>query len=107
MLTINTVSVFFNFDAIKFILKPKYYDLLGEETKDLSSKMKNYGMKPVNELIKICQKLEVQFFTVPYGMKIMNVEESQLLDGTILAGETTFLDNAQDFNVVLTYRYNY
>lgn len=99
----KSVNIFFDSEAIRFVVKPEFYNLSNEEAVniDLNNKIKKYGVTSINDIIEKCQKLQAKFFVIANEMKKLNIKEDQLIDGTMLSSETTFFRYAEDSSTVL------
>jgi predicted peroxiredoxin len=97
------VNIFFDSEAVKFVVKPEVYDLSSEKTDDIISynKINKFGITSINDIIKKCLKLKANFFVISNAMKTLDIKENQLIDGAILSSENEFFRNAQDSRTVL------
>ncbi|MEN8234914.1 MAG: DsrE/DsrF/DrsH-like family protein [Actinomycetota bacterium] len=63
--------------------------------------MDGSAMPTIPEFIEMARDLDVRFFACATTMGVMNVEESDLIDGCDIAGAAAFLDYAADADVQL------
>lgn len=70
-------------------------------TKVMKNWMGDARMPSVPEFIEMTQELGVTFFACSTTMGVMNVEESDLIDGCDIAGAAAFLDYAAEADVQL------
>jgi len=68
-------------------------------TKVMKKWMSEARMPDVPEFIEMAQGLGVRFFACATTMGVMNVEESDLIEGCDIAGAAAFLDFAADADV--------
>ena len=70
-------------------------------TKTMKKWMENSAMPTVPEFIDMARDLDVTFFACATTMGIMNVAETDLIDGCDIAGAAAFLDYAATADVQL------
>lgn len=70
-------------------------------TKVMKGWMKKSKMPDLPEFVEMAQGLNVTFFACATTMGVMDVEESDLIDGCDVAGAAAFLDFAADADVQL------
>ena len=97
------VNIFFDAEAVKFLLKPQFYNLSNEKNYDSISnnRISKFPITSINDIIKKCLKLKAKFFVISSAMKKLDIKENQLIDGTVVSSQNEFFRYAQDSRTVL------
>jgi peroxiredoxin family protein len=98
------VHIFFTFFGLKLLkkgTKPKLPGMMRFFTGMILNKMKRLKIPDFEEMKKQAVALGVHLYACSTSMKIMNIGEEDLIDGTEVLGAAKFLDIAADSEVQL------
>jgi predicted peroxiredoxin len=97
------VNIFFDSEAVKFVIKPEFNDLSCVKIDDIDSNnsIKKFPIASINDIIKKCLKLRAKFFVISSAMKELDIKENQLIDGTVVSSQNEFFRYAKDSRTVL------
>lgn len=98
------VTVFFTFEGINLIHKEANKSLslpVGKE--GLVDGFKKANVPSVPDLVEMAHDLGVKFVACQMTMDIMNLDKNYLVDDVEVGGAVTFLEYANDANVVLSF----
>lgn len=97
------VSIFFTFDGVKMIHKEMMNDLDVPNGKEHLVGALKEKAPSVKELVEMSNDLGVKFILCQMTLDIMNLSIDEFIDDVEVGGAVTFLQNASDSDVVLTF----
>lgn len=102
--TDSEVGIFFTFEGLNLIQKEGHKNLempKGKEHYDEGFKKAN--VPSIEQLVEMTSDLGVKLIACQMTMDVMGLEKEDFVDGIDVGGAVTFLEYANDADVVLTF----
>lgn len=102
--TDSEVGIFFTFEGLNLIHKEGHKNLEMPEGKEhYAEGFKKANVPSIEQLVEMTSDLGVKLIACQMTMDVMGLEKEDFVDGIDVGGAVTFLEYANDADVVLTF----